>query len=854
MIKKMFSSSEAEGQHGAGPPSVAARTTTGVNWRRCLVWFAHHNLYYNMRFQELEALADMCGISKTDLYRDPATGFSEPPSAQREEPFVYINLPEARREEVVRFWLSRAVMIKYVVDVWGEGTLESAQASLSCAEKPEAGSDSWTSICSATAAYTDLQAKLKSDDWAALRRAAALEYVNSDKTFCFRCFAFGKSLHQEYKQRRITEVADFLWGPISPAEAGQADEGDKNTPSDEDRHSPKRHRTDAPLANGATPSTASSSRVAAEPQTACPTSSSASNGAPANSKAAAEAHSTKRPTDSSGLPQKDSSKNDFYLHRPRKIDLQGPETMLMILEDYGVEETHKLDKTLRRVFLARHLGSGRTHMASSKNLAFYEHYALNKRCILGPTTMENELAFLMANCGQVSSSSLAMDPFCGTGGLLIPMAHFDTQTIGSDLDIRVLKGWRIAYQKNTKKCAEICESIRFRKPEEKTAAIMQTGSTSATDAADVYMDDAAEQSDQNQNARDITRKSEKEDCIIQTDSKPQDETKAAAKNVSGEHSSSSSTAFALPAKKGPASHPSSSACKDIYMNFYQYKLKRPEIVVTDNSRKPWRQTRPWLDAIVTDPPYGIRAASKKVQNNFNGGDDPRIYDRGNYIARKELYEEDEILRDLLRFAARNLVDGGRLVFLLPIDLVELKRRAAAEDGSLVQQVGAGGELPQTVDSIRSLRERALPQLPQNLSSGVNGDASSLTNTRRTGNSTAMTSASAGGEGCAALSHETTDVVAAEGTGASAGPPPSSANGKPLANKKTGRKQKQKNQDWWTNTTRDPVLLDQSRYAIPTEPGLELESATLQVLSGGLGRLLVVMNRLPRVSQDSRIHV
>lgn len=53
------------------------------------------------------------------------------------------------------------------------------------------------------------------------------------------------------------------------------------------------------------------------------------------------------------------------------------------------------------------------------------------------------------------------------------------------------------------------------------------------------------------------------------------------------------------------------------------------------------------------------------------GSDRDVYDRSNYIPQKELYEEDQILVDLLKFAAENLVDNGRLVFLLPIDLIVL---------------------------------------------------------------------------------------------------------------------------------------------------------------------------------------
>jgi len=51
----------------------------------------------------------------------------------------------------------------------------------------------------------------------------------------------------------------------------------------------------------------------------------------------------------------------------------------------------------------------------------------------------------------------------------------------------------------------------------------------------------------------------------------------------------------------------------------------------------------------------------------------------------------------------------------------------------------------------------------------------------------------------------------------------------------------------SETTRDPLLLDEARYAdfLPTHRDMELVGASLQVLSGGLGRLLVTMQRRPR---------
>jgi len=41
---------------------------------------------------------------------------------------------------------------------------------------------------------------------------------------------------------------------------------------------------------------------------------------------------------------------------------------------------------------------------------------------------------------QARPGMLILDPFVGTGGLLIPCSHFGAQTIGADIDIRTLRG------------------------------------------------------------------------------------------------------------------------------------------------------------------------------------------------------------------------------------------------------------------------------------------------------------------------------------------------------------------------------------------------------------------------------
>lgn len=74
---------------------------------------------------------------------------------------------------------------------------------------------------------------------------------------------------------------------------------------------------------------------------------------------------------------------------------------------------------------------------------FNSNFELNKRIYLGPTSTDNDLAFLMCNQGLVKNGSIVIDPFVGTGGLLIPSASKGAIVFGSDLDIRVLNGYSV---------------------------------------------------------------------------------------------------------------------------------------------------------------------------------------------------------------------------------------------------------------------------------------------------------------------------------------------------------------------------------------------------------------------------
>lgn len=191
---------------------------------------------------------------------------------------------------------------------------------------------------------------------------------------------------------------------------------------------------------------------------------------------------------------------------------------------------------------------GKEAAKAKERRRFYSQYSLNHREYLGPTSTDNELAFLMVNEGLVQAGSLVLDPFVGTGSILVAASHFGALCFGSDIDMRVLKGLSVG---------------RSRKH-------------------------------------------------IQA---------------------------------------------DVFTNFRNYGLAVPEILRIDSSKPSWKQF-PVFDAIVCDPPYGVRARSRTAGT--------KTCDL-TYVPDSNQYEGRQLVADLLEMAAGLLRVGGRLVFLLPTD-------------------------------------------------------------------------------------------------------------------------------------------------------------------------------------------
>ena len=297
-----------------------------------------------------------------------------------------------------------------------------------------------------------------------------------------------------------------------------------------------------------------------------------------------------------------------------KVDINNAERIFIIFRN--VVENQKIKKIISTKYYFGKLISGK----DDKKLRFYTKYDLVNRKYIGPTSTDHVLSFLMTNFAQIKEGQMVIDPFVGTGSLLIPPSIYNAICFGCDLDVRVLRGYSVGY----------------------------------------------------------TRKSE--------------EDKSAEK------------------MKG-----------NIFSNFDDYNLSRPQIIRQDINKSGFRKNNYLFDAIICDPPYGWRAAVRKtglsvnkkekrekrleIKRNKNNKDDKEEDQKDKNINNNEICEENNGIKNednnnvekedmdynycytngelrmflptshcsvnnifdgLIKFAENNLKVGGFLVCLYPV--------------------------------------------------------------------------------------------------------------------------------------------------------------------------------------------
>ncbi|CAI2370942.1 unnamed protein product [Moneuplotes crassus] len=109
---------------------------------------------------------------------------------------------------------------------------------------------------------------------------------------------------------------------------------------------------------------------------------------------------------------------------------------------------------------------------------------------------------------------------------------------------------------------------------------------------------------------------------------------------------------------------------DVFANFKYYGLPKPSIIAMDISYPTMLLNK--FDAIVCDPPYGVKAGSKKSKLKEKVSEkEPKtkIINDSTFgmLSKKENYGTNEIYHKLLEIASLLLKLGGRLVFLFHTD-------------------------------------------------------------------------------------------------------------------------------------------------------------------------------------------
>ena len=188
-----------------------------------------------------------------------------------------------------------------------------------------------------------------------------------------------------------------------------------------------------------------------------------------------------------------------------KVDIQNAERIFIIFRNVIENQKNKTVESTK-YFFGRQIAA-----KDDKKMRFHTKYDLIHRKYIGPTSTDHLLSFLMTNFAQVKEGQMVIDPFVGTGSLLIPPSVYKAICFGCDLDVRVLRGYSVGY----------------------------------------------------------TRKSE------------EDKTPEKMKG-------------------------------DIFSNFDDYNLERPQIIRQDINKSGFRKKNFLFDAIICDPPYGWRAGVRKT--------------------------------------------------------------------------------------------------------------------------------------------------------------------------------------------------------------------------------------------------
>ena len=93
--------------------------------------------------------------------------------------------------------------------------------------------------------------------------------------------------------------------------------------------------------------------------------------------------------------------------------------------------------------------------------------------------MDAELSSIMTNLGQVRRGHIVLDPFCGTGSILLSCGLRGAFCVGTDIDIRVIRG-------HSQEKSVVGNFFQYKLPQpERRLAVLEMTSTS-TEVGGLY--------------------------------------------------------------------------------------------------------------------------------------------------------------------------------------------------------------------------------------------------------------------------------------------------------------------------------------------------------------------------------
>ncbi|XP_077454745.1 tRNA (guanine(10)-N(2))-methyltransferase TRMT11 isoform X1 [Stigmatopora argus] len=107
--------------------------------------------------------------------------------------------------------------------------------------------------------------------------------------------------------------------------------------------------------------------------------------------------------------------------------------------------------------------------------------------------------------------------------------------------------------------------------------------------------------------------------------------------------------------------------ENIRANLRQYGTAKMyvDVMVSDASNPVWREAA-LFDAIITDPPYGIRESTRRTGSQKETTKPADAVYAESHVPVSQSYQLSEMFADMLNFSAHRLVMGGRLVYWLPV--------------------------------------------------------------------------------------------------------------------------------------------------------------------------------------------